>query len=94
MIEKYNLEDSTKSNPAKMINHVWDNRFGGNRHVVIEWESSLNFWNQPMDYLNSKSNDQKNFKERIKQEILEHQIAYGWSNNDSNKLKQIKSGNN
>jgi hypothetical protein len=49
-----------------MIDKVWDNRFVGNRHIVVNWEPSYHIWNEPMDYSGGKSNEQKQFAEKIR----------------------------
>jgi hypothetical protein len=49
-----------------MINQVWDNRFVGNRHIVVDWELSYLTWNEPMDYSGGKNNEQKQFSEKIR----------------------------
>lgn len=32
-----------------MIKRVWDNKFIGNRHVVIDSEQSTKTWDRPID---------------------------------------------
>lgn len=66
VIAKYNLEEVCKADNTKMIDRVWDNRFVGNRHIVVEWESACRSWNEPMDYSGGKNNEQKQFAEKIK----------------------------
>lgn len=61
-----------------MINHVWDNRFVGNRHVIVDWEAAIKNWNEPMDYSGGKNNEKKQFVEKIRSELLEHQMGYMW----------------
>jgi hypothetical protein len=78
VIAKYNLEEVCKSSNPKMIDHVWDNRLVGNRHIVVDWELACLSWNEPMDYSGGKSNEQRQFAEKIRQEIVEHQMYYGW----------------
>jgi len=36
VISKYDLEEMCKQDTNKMVSRVWDNKFIGNRHVVIE----------------------------------------------------------
>jgi len=40
IIANYNLEEVAKQKNKSMIDLVWDNRFGGNRHIVVDWEPS------------------------------------------------------
>ncbi len=72
VIAKFNLEEVCKSNNPKMIDQVWDNRFVGNRHIVVDWELFYLSWNKLMDYSGGKSNEQRQFAGKIRQEILEH----------------------
>ena len=50
VIAKYNLEEVSKMRNQKMIDLVWDNRFSGNRHIVVNWEPAFHKWYEPMDY--------------------------------------------
>ena len=49
-----------------MIDLVWDNRFGGNRHIVVDWEPAFHKWHEPMDYSGGKNNESKQFVEKIR----------------------------
>lgn len=40
VISKYNLEEVGKWDTKEMVKKVWDNKFIGNRHVVISSELS------------------------------------------------------
>lgn len=40
VMSKYDLEEVCKMNTQKMIKNVWDNKFIGNRHVVVTSELS------------------------------------------------------
>jgi len=40
-----------------MLKCVWDNNFIGDRHVVIETESSLQMWYKPKDLNQGKNNE-------------------------------------
>ena len=45
----YNLDEVAKQDTRSMITKVWDNKFIGNRHVVIESEQSSKTWDKPID---------------------------------------------
>lgn len=49
VVSKYNLEEISKQDSGAMIKRVWDNKFIGNRHVVIDSEQSSKTWDRPID---------------------------------------------
>ena len=57
IIAKYNLEEMSKKDKSKMMNYVWENKFVGNRHVMIKYESSSEIWNKPIDLSSGKVNE-------------------------------------
>ena len=46
---KYNLDDSSKITWHGMLGKVWDNKFIGNRHVVVDHEIAVYAWNKPLE---------------------------------------------
>jgi hypothetical protein len=61
VIEKFNLEEVCKKDKPKMIKKVWENKFIGNRHVMINFEPSLEIWNKPIDLNQGKPNERSQF---------------------------------
>jgi len=49
VVSKYNLEEYSKRDPQRMVTRVWDNKFQGNRHVVVDSNSSHSSWLKPLD---------------------------------------------
>ncbi len=49
VVAKYNLEEVCKQDNKAMIKRVWDNKYIGNRHVVIEPVASNTVWDKPID---------------------------------------------
>ncbi len=42
-----------------MIKRVWDNKYIGNRHVIIESVASNTVWDKPIDLTSSKQKEAK-----------------------------------
>lgn len=59
VVSLYNLEEVCKQDTKAMIRRVWDNKFIGNRHVVIESEQSSKNWDKPIDLSQGKNNEIK-----------------------------------
>ena len=44
VVSKYDLEEWSKRSPERMVTRVWDNKFQGNRHVVLDADYSHETW--------------------------------------------------
>jgi hypothetical protein len=69
IVSKYNLEELSKKDPAKMISHIWDSKFQGNRHVVVDKEMSSQKWDESLDLSQGKKDEQRQFADRIRSEL-------------------------
>lgn len=69
VMSKYNLDEFSKRDTKEMIKRVWDNKFIGNRHVVVDSEQSLAKWYKPIELSQGKGNEQRQFADRIRKEL-------------------------
>jgi viroplasmin and RNaseH domain-containing protein len=65
---KYNLEELAKKDTTTMLGKVWDNKFIGNRHVVVDYEQAWKAWDKPLELTQGKQSDLKHYKQKINQE--------------------------
>jgi hypothetical protein len=72
---KFGLEELSKQDPRQMVRHVWDNKYNGNRHVVIDCEPSFKTWYRPMDLGQGKTNEAKQFAAKVRAEMLIQSIS-------------------
>lgn len=63
---KYNLDETAKLDKNKMVKYVWENKFIGNRHVVISSEASHKSWYKPIDLGSGKPNEKQSFAQKLR----------------------------
>lgn len=66
---KYNLDEYAKADKNKMVVHVWENKFIGNRHVIISSEESKKSWHKPIDLGSGKQNEKQSFVQKLRSDL-------------------------
>jgi len=84
-VAKYDLEEIVKRDRTSMVKRLWDQKFQGNRYVVLGQDESHKIWDKTID-LNQSKRDRKQEIEHFKEQYREFMTL--WRNRKSHRQEE------